>query len=160
MKINISYDKPKVIQALRYHFISRKEIRILLIAVNVFAVLAAVLFYSKKISPLAFMVASFLWFVLMLTFWFWLPRTIYKRSSTFQENIEMDLQDKGIFLKTSRGVAEWAYNRFQYYIESPNFFHLYINDKSFFIIPKEACVEETDTVEVRKLLTEKIGRKK
>ena len=44
MKIHITYDKPKVIQALRYHFISRKEIRILLIAVNVFAVISAVLF--------------------------------------------------------------------------------------------------------------------
>lgn len=160
MKIHITYDKPKVIQALRYHFISRTEIRVLLIAVNVFAVLSAVLFYSKKISPLAFMVASFLWFTLMLTFWFWLPRTIYKRSATFQDTIDMDFQDRGIILQTSRGVAEWAYNRFQYFIESPNFFHLYINDKSFFIVPKDACVEKTDTVEVRKLLTEKIGRKK
>ena len=160
MKIHITYDKPKVIQALRYHFISRKEIRILLIVVNVFAVLSAILFYTKKVSPLAFMVASFLWFTLMLTFWFWLPRTIYKRSSTFLEKINMDLQDRGILLQTSRGVAEWAYNRFQYYIESPSFFHLYITDKSFFLIPKDACVEETDTVEVRNLLTEKIGRKK
>ncbi|MES2775262.1 MAG: YcxB family protein [Bacteroidota bacterium] len=160
MKIHISYDKPKVLQALRYHFISRTEIRILLIVVNVFAVLAAVLFYSKTISPLAFMVASFLWFTLMLTFWFWLPRTIYKRSATFQEKIDMDFQDRGILLETSRGVAEWPYNRFQYFIESPNFFHLYINDKSFFIVPKDACVEETDTVEVRKLLIDKIGRKK
>jgi len=160
MKIHISYDKPKVIQALRYHFVSRKEIRILLIAVNIFAVLSAILFYSKKISPLAFMVASFLWFMLMLTFWFWLPRTIYKRSATFREEIDMDFQDRGILLQTSRGVADWAYNKFQYFIESPNFFHLYINDKSFFLVPKDACVEETDTVEVRKLLIEKIGRKK
>jgi len=160
MKIHVTYDKPKVIQALRYHFISRKEIRILLIVVNVFAVISAILFYSKKISPIAFIVASFLWFSLMLTFWFWLPRTIYKRSATFRDSINMDFQERGILLQTGRGVAEWAYNRFQYYIESPNFFHLYINDKSFFLIPKDACVEETDTVEVRSLLTEKIGRKK
>jgi len=160
MIIHIKYVKPKVIQALRFHFISRKEVRLLLIMVNVFAIFSAVLFYSKKISPLAFMVASFLWFILMLTFWFWLPRLVYKRSSTFQEHIDMDFQDKGIYLQTSRGVAEWAYNRFQYYVESPGFFHLYINDKSFFLIPKECCVEETDTVQMRQWLDQKIGRKK
>ena len=160
MVIHVAYHKPKVIQALRYHFISRNEIKILLILVNIFAILSAVLFYSKKISPLAFMIASFLWFTLMLTFWFWLPRTIYKRSATFQEKINIRFQDKGMSLQTDRGVAEWVYNKFKYYIESPYFFHLYINEKSFFLIPKDACVEDTDTVFVRKLLDEKIGRKK
>ncbi|MEO7310168.1 MAG: YcxB family protein [Chitinophagaceae bacterium] len=160
MKIHITYDKPKVLQALRYHFISRKEIKLLLIAVNIFAVISAILFYAKKILPLAFMISSFLWFMLMLVFWFWLPRTIYKRSATFRDTIDLDFQDRGILLQTSRGVAEWAYNKFQYFIESPNFFHLYITDKSFFLVPKDACIGETDTMEVRKLLTEKIGRKK
>jgi len=159
MTIKISYDKPKVIQALRYHFISRREIKIMLILVNVFAIVSTILFYMHKIQPLALIIASFLWFSLMLVFWFWLPRTIYKRNTTFRDNIDIDLQPTGMYLKTARGTAEWAYKKFAYFIESPHFFHLYINDKSFFLIPKEVCVGEADTVSVRRLLTEKIGLK-
>ncbi|HMJ47128.1 MAG TPA: hypothetical protein VK498_07340, partial [Ferruginibacter sp.] len=75
-----TYSKPKVIQALRYHFISRNEIKVLLILVNIFAIVSAGLFFFKKISPLAFLISSTLWFVLMLIFWFILPRIVYKRA--------------------------------------------------------------------------------
>jgi hypothetical protein len=159
MTIHVTYNKPKVIQALRYHFISRPEVRILLILVNVFAVGSAALFYFHKISPLAFMVGSFLWFTLMLTFWFFLPRIVYRKSSTFRDKIDMTFYPQSINLSTSRGDASWTYGKFSYYIESPHFFHLYINERAFFLIPKECCVGETDPSEVRRLLTEKIGLK-
>jgi len=48
MQFSFSYQKPKVIQALRYHFVQSPEIRVMLILVNVFAILAALLFYTKK----------------------------------------------------------------------------------------------------------------
>jgi hypothetical protein len=77
MTIHFTYDKRQVLQALRYHFISRPEIRIMIIVVNVFALLSAALFYFKKITPLAMLTGSTLWFVLMITFWFLLPSTVY-----------------------------------------------------------------------------------
>ena len=160
MTIHITYNKPKVIQALRYHFISRPEIKILLILVNVFALTSAALFYFKKIRPFAFMIGSFLWFILMLTFWFFLPRIVYRKSSTFREQIDMTFYPQSIDLSTSRGHAVWTYDKFSYFIESPYFFHLYINERSFFLIPKDCCVGDADTVAVRKFLTEKIGTKK
>lgn len=134
--------------------------RILLILVNVFAVTSAILFYFKKIQPFAFMIGSFLWFALMLTFWFFLPRIVYRRSSTFKEEIDITFYPQSIDLSTSRGHASWAYNRFNYFIESPYFFHLYINERSFFLIPKDCCIGDTDVSEVRNLLKEKIGLKK
>jgi signal transduction histidine kinase len=159
MTINIRYDRNKVLQALRYHFISRSEIKILLILVNVFAILSAGLYAFKLIRPQPFLMSSVLWFLLMLTFWFWLPRIIYRRSATFKEEIALTFRDIDLLLETSRGYTTWQYNRFQYYIESPFFFHLYINDKSFFLLPKDCCVGEADTIDVRKMLNEKIGRK-
>ena len=57
-----TYNKNKVIQALRYHFITRREIKIMLILVNVFAIVSAALFYLKLIQPLAFLLSSVLWF--------------------------------------------------------------------------------------------------
>lgn len=159
MTVRISYDKNKVLQALRYHFISRNEIKILLILVNVFAILSAALYAFKIIRPQPFLMGSVLWFLLMLTFWFWLPRMVYRRSATFKEEIDLTFRDQDILLETSRGYTHWNYNKFQYYIESPYFFHLYINDKSFFLIPKDACTGDADTIEVRRMLNDKIGRK-
>jgi hypothetical protein len=159
MTIHVSYSKPKVIQALRYHFISRPEVRILLILVNVFALASAALFYFKKIQPFAFMIGSFLWFTLMLTFWFFLPRIVYRKSSTFKEEIDITFYPQSIDLGTSRGHATWTYDRFSYFIESPHFFHLYINERSFFLIPKDCCIGEMDVKEVRDILKAKIGLK-
>ena len=158
--IHVAYNKPKVIQALRYHFISRPEVRILLILVNVFAVGSAALFYFKKIQPFAFLIGSLLWFVLMLTFWFFLPRIVYRKSSTFKEEIDMTFYPQSIDLSTSRGHASWNYSKFQYFIETPYFFHLYINDRAFFLTPKDCCIGDTDVSEMRTLLKEKIGTKK
>jgi len=159
MTIHITYDKNKVLQALRYHFISRPEVKILLILVNVFAIFAAGLFFFKMVRAMPFLVSSMLWFLLMLTFWFWMPRFIYRRSETFKVNIALSFRAGDILLETEKGFTTWPYNKFKYYTESPHFFHLYIDDKSFFLVPKEACVGEADTVTVRKLLDEKIGRK-
>ena len=44
-----TYNKGKVIQALRYHFITRKEIKGMMILVNVFAIVSAALFKDELI---------------------------------------------------------------------------------------------------------------
>lgn len=159
MQLHIQYDKAKVLQALRFHFISRSEVKILLILVNLFAILAAGLFAFKVVRATPFLVSSLLWFLLMLTFWFWMPRMVFKKSSTFLEKIDLRFRESDIVLATERGHTNWVYDKFQYYIESPHFFHLYINDKSFFLIPKDACINDDEVHEVRKWLQEKIGRK-
>jgi len=94
-----TYDKRKVIQALRYHFISRQEIKIMMIAVNVFAILSASLFFFKKISPLAFLVSSVLWFSLMIIFWFLLPYLVYRRADTFKDRFRAILSDNELGLE-------------------------------------------------------------
>ena len=159
MKIAITYERAKVLQALRYHFISRSEVKILLILVNVFALISAGLFAFKLIRPFPFLISSLLWFVLMLTFWFWLPRIIYSRTRTFKEYIDLSLRSEDILIETEKGYTTWGYQRFSYFMESPYFFHLYINDKSFFLIPKDACTGDADTVLVRQKLKEKMAFK-
>ena len=91
------YNKAKVIQALRYHFISRKEIKIMMILVNVFALLSAALFFMKKITPIAFLLSSFLWFLMMILFWFLLPRIIYRKSPSFKEKYRINIDDNALF---------------------------------------------------------------
>jgi hypothetical protein len=133
-----SYDKPKVIQALRYHFITRREIKLMIILVNVFAITSAALFFFRKISPLAFLVSSILWFFLMIVFWFWLPRMIYRKASTFKDSFQCILNGTEFRIENERGGRSWEWTEFSTWLESPHFFHLYFNPRSFFIVPKDA----------------------
>ncbi len=152
-----TYDKKKVIQALRYHFISRKEIKILIIFVNVFAISTALLFFFKKISPVAFLTSSLLWFFLMIAFWFVIPYLVYKNAETFKDRFKAILGDDVFRIENEKYGRSWHWKDFSSWIESPYFFHLYFNSRSFFIIPKDAF-EGDHVQETRKILKEKIRK--
>ncbi len=153
-----TYDKRKVIQALRYHFITRKEIRIMMILVNVFALLSAALFFFKKISPFAFLISSMLWFMLMITFWFLLPYMVYRKADTFKDRFRAKLSEDEFRIENERGGRSWRWGDFSTWIESPHFFHLYFNTRSFFIVPKDAF-EGEEVHAARNIFREKIARK-
>jgi len=152
-----TYNKPKVIQALRYHFISRKEIKILMVMVNVFAILSAALFFFKKISPLAFLISSMLWFAMMILFWYLLPNIIYKRAATFKDSFRAILSSSDFTIENNRGSRGWEWTSFSGWMESPYFFHLYFSSTSFFIIPKDAF-EGDEVNEARKIFAARIKR--
>lgn len=159
MQLSFSYDRKKVIQALRYHFITRPEIRILIVLVNVFAILAAVLFYMQKVRPEYFLLGSCLWLFMMLSFWYLLPVTVYKRNNTFQDSFTIYFREDLVRLESSRGHVDWPWPIFTGFLESPHFIHLYFNAKSFFLVPKENMTQEF-THELRGLLNKNVEKKK
>jgi len=153
-----TYNKSKVIQALRYHFITRREIKTMIILVNVFAILSAGLFFFKKISPMGFLISSVLWFSLMISFWFILPYSIYRKAATFKDGFKVSMEDQHLFLENDRGSKSWPWSAFSNLIESPHFFHLYFDSRSFFLIPKIAF--EADALhDARNFLANKIMKK-
>ncbi len=158
MQHSFSYEKKKVIQALRYHFVQRPEIRILIVLVNVFAILSAVLFYFKKIRPEPFLLGSIIWLILMASFWFFLPNGIYKKAATFRDSFIIDFQEDEIRLENERGYMNWPWKTFTRFFESPHFFHLYFDSKSFFLVPKDGMTEEFRH-ELRGVLKNKIDKK-
>jgi hypothetical protein len=158
MTIHFGYEKKQVLQALRYHFITRPEIKILLIVVNVFAILSAVLVYLHKVQPLSFLIFSLLWFLLLLTIWKILPSSIYKKSHTFLDHFTMNLDENEVVLQTDRGNTAWQWNHFSTFLESPYFFHLYFNSRSFFLLPKDAFKDILELQEARQLLRTKIRK--
>lgn len=158
MTIHFAYDKKQVIQALRYHFLNRPEIKILLILVNVFAIISAVLFYFNIIQALSFLFFSLLWFVLMLVIWRVLPGSIYKRSATFRDHFSMSFEEDQVVLETERGAKGWSWNKFSHFIESPYFFHLYFDPRSFFLVPKDSFHDITEIQLARQLLRTKIRK--
>ena len=152
-----TYNKGKVIQALRYHFITRREIKTMMIVVNLFAIISAALFFLKKISPIAFLLSSVLWFALMIAFWYLLPMLIYKKSATFKDKFKATLGNENFIIENDRGSRKWSWNEFVSTMESPHFFHLYFDTRSFFIVPKDAFTGD-DVNAARKILTTKIHK--
>ena len=152
-----TYNKGKVIQALRYHFITRKEIKIMMILINIFAIVSAALFFFKKISPVSFLLSSFLWFTLMIAFWFLLPIFIYKKSNTFKDKFKAILSNEDFIIENERGSRRWPWSAFSSTMESPHFFHLYFDTRSFFIVPKDAFPGE-NVQAARKILKAKIHK--
>ena len=127
----------------------------MMILVNVFAIVSAALFFFKKISPFAFLISSFLWFVLMILFWFVMPYMVYKKAETFKDRFKAILGDDIFRIENERGGRSWPWSEFSTWIESPHFFHLYFNSRSFFIVPKDAF-EGDDVHEARKIFRDKI----
>ena len=158
MTISFGYEKKLVIQALRYHFISKPEIRIMLILVNVFAIASFTLYAFKKITPMAFLTGSFLWVVLMVSFWYILPGLVYKRAITFKHNFSMSFYESSFSLEHERGSRSWPWTALNHFIESPHFFHLYFDSRSFLLVPKNACKDADEVFELRQLLKEKVKK--
>lgn len=156
MGFSFSYDKRKVKQALRYHFLWQKEIRIMLLVIILFDIVSAILYFSGKIQPQPFILGSLIWFFFILSIWFFLPENIYRKSPTFKEKYNLSFNSQGITVQTERGGADWQWHNFIKYAESPDFFHLYFSAKSFFLIPKEGMDGEMINT-IRKLMKQNIG---
>jgi hypothetical protein len=156
MRIEFDYDKKQVLQALRYHFLSKLEIRLMIILVNVFAFASAALFYFRKILPFAFLVGSFLWFSLMIAFWFILPGMVYRRSNTFRDHFFMEFTEASFIVGNERGSRSWDWSSVKNFLETPHFFHLYFDSRSFFLVPKNGFANTDEVYQMRQLLKKKI----
>jgi hypothetical protein len=152
-----TYSRPKVLQALRFHFFSRNEIKVMIVIVNIFAITSAVFYFMGKVDPLAFLLSSTLWFCLMIAFWFVLPMIIYRKAATFEDEFRVSFEEQHMFLENNKGSRSWPWKDFSSFVESTNFFHLYFNSRAFFLIPKSAFPRE-ELRGIRKFLIEKIGK--
>ena len=158
MTIYFGYEKPQVIQALRYHFISRREIRVMLILVNVFAIASIALYAFGKVTAMAFLTGSFLWIVLMVSFWFILPGIVYRKAATFKHEFSMTFEDDNFTLSHEKGSKSWPWTALKNYVESPHFFHLYFDSRSFFLVPKNGCKDTEEVYALRQLIKEKVKK--
>ncbi len=99
---------------------------------------------------------SVLWLILIFVIWRILPGSIYGKAMTFQDHFSMQFLDSEVMLENERGSKSWEYRVFSKFVESPYFFHLYFDNRSFFLVPKDAFKDIEDLQGARKLLKEKI----
>lgn len=157
MEFSFNYNKRKVIQGLRLHFVSLKEIKWLMIIINVFVILSAVLLYTKKIRPEPFLLGTFIWLIILVSVWFIMPQMLYKKSETFKNNFLAFVSESTLRIENEKSYVSWQWSQFTHFFESPHFFHLYFNKKSFFLIPKDDLTEDLRH-EFRATLNEKIAK--
>lgn len=146
MKIAFEYEKWSTIQALRFHFLSRPEIRVLIIVSNIYTIVAAVLLYLKYIRPEPFLLGVLIWAIVMGTYWFLLPYYLYAGSRTFREKYVFMADEGGFLLENEQGTAEFEWKSMSHYLESPGFVHLYFNPRSFFLIPKPVTADNKEAL--------------
>ena len=155
MQVHFVYEKKKVLQALRYHFIWQPEMRILLSLILVFDAVTAVLYFIGKIRPEPFLLGSCIWLLFIISFWYIMPGVIFRKNDTFKDKFTMDFNDGFVYLENTKGYVKWNWQQFTKFAESPNFFHLYFSPKSFFLIPKGNMSDEFK-FDLRLLLNDKI----
>ena len=80
----------------------------------------------------------------MLSFWLILPMKIYRGTHTFRERLNIDFRPTEMVIKHSGGQKVWSYSSFQSIKETPDFFYLYVDARSFFLIPQEAFEGEEE----------------
>ncbi|MFM1794899.1 MAG: hypothetical protein RL642_1284, partial [Bacteroidota bacterium] len=101
-----------------------------------------------------------LWISMMVAFWIWLPLLIYKKSRTFRDSFVVSIEEQHFFIETERGKQSWAWREFHSYFETPGFFHLYFDNKTFFLVPKDAFTTQEELDKVRGLFRANINRAK
>ncbi|GAC1395960.1 MAG: hypothetical protein NVSMB63_16340 [Sediminibacterium sp.] len=95
--------------------------------------------------------------MLMVSFWYILPNSIYRRAATFRDTFIIDFGETEVRLQNERGYVVWPWEKFSRFFESPNFFHLYFDAKSFFLVPKDN-MGDAFRHELRGMLNRKIGK--
>jgi hypothetical protein len=158
MTIQFGYKKKQVLDGLRGHFFGQPEIRIIVIIINLFAILSAILLFFKIIRVPYFLIFSFLWFFLWLSIRRILPLSIYRRNTTFQDHFVLSLGDQGVVLETKKGSQQWNWENFSAFKETAYFFHLYFTSRSFFLIPKDGFKDLTEVQTARDLLKSHIRK--
>jgi hypothetical protein len=96
----------------------------------------------------------------MITFWFILPALVYRRAETFKHSFSMVFEDDGFMLSHEKGNRSWEWNALSNFTESPHFFHLYFDSRSFFLVPKTGFRDRDEVAELRSLLKQKVKQKK
>jgi hypothetical protein len=130
----------------------------MIILVNVFAIISIALYLMKKIRPEPFLLGSTMWIVLMISFWFILPGIVYRRTITFKHEFSMDFNDEGFTLGHERGSKNWPWSALKSFTESPHFFHLYFDSRSFILVPKSGCKDFEEVQELRQLIRDNVKK--
>lgn len=139
MHLEFNYKKNEVLNALRYHFLHRGEVRVFQVTLLIFILftIAGYLFHVVNRGALAGVTGMTI--LIVWSFWYLLPVSTYNKAATFQDNIRLRVNEEGMTITTSEGGdRSVGWQRFSQVVETQKFIYLYRDKKSFFLIPLSA----------------------
>jgi hypothetical protein len=71
----------------------------------------------------------------------------------------VEFGDTEFSIGNERGSRSWSWSALTDYRESPHFFHLYFDARSFFLVPKTDYMESDRVLALRELLKAKVKKK-
>lgn len=145
--------------ALRYHFSRRGEIKVFRNTLSILLLAALAGFFFRVVTPNALigiiaMVALIVW-----AFWYVLPLSTYNKAATFKDEIRLKYSEEGLLISTraSDHQRQLSWNNFTQLVETRKFFFLYRDKKSFLLIPTSAFENEDERNTFSKLVKGKIN---
>lgn len=159
MHVEFSYNKEDVLNALRYHFSRRGEIKVFRNTLCILLLAALAGFFFRVVTPNALigiiaMVALIVW-----AFWYVLPLSTYNKAATFKDEIRLKYSEEGLLISTraSDHQRQLSWNNFTQLVETRKFFFLYRDKKSFLLIPTSAFENEDERNTFSRLVKGKIN---
>jgi hypothetical protein len=70
----------------------------------------------------------------------------------------MHFDEDAFSVGNERGSRSWGWHKLSKFIETPKFFHLYFDARSFFLVPKDGFESKDDVYQLRQLLKQKVHR--
>ena len=136
--LQFTYKKEEVINALRFHFMSRGEIRVFRNTL-IILLLATVIGYVFRVVNFNAMLGIVVMMVILgWAFWYLLPVSTYNKAATFRDSIRLRYNDEGMAIYTGQGERSMSWRNFSQIVETQSFFFLYRDKRTFFLIPTSA----------------------
>lgn len=159
LEYRVEYRRSEVLQALRYHFIRKPEVRVMIVLVNAFALVSIGLFAAGLASPLPFLTGTVLWLFMMAAVWRWMPAAVYRRNRTFRDSFTVRLEGSHLFLTREGGSRTWAWREFSHYYETPGFFHLCFGEQGFLLLPKAGMPGPEGVTQARRIIGAEVPKR-
>ena len=159
MHLEFSYNKEEVLNALRYHFLQRGEIKVFRTTLFILLTFTLVGFSYRLVTVGALIGILGMSVVIGLVFWYMLPVSVYNKAATFQDDIRLNYSEDGIVIATRKSDVrkELSWHAFTQVVKAKNFFFLYKGKKDFFLVPTSAFKTELEQREFERLAKKNIN---
>lgn len=155
MQLRFQYKKEGVINALRFHLLHKGEVRVFQITLSILIIFSFIGFFFNVIPFPTFLGVVCMTGLLVAAFWYLLPQSIYNKAATFKDFIDLDLNEEGLSIRTQVGERTLSWQSFRRVVETRDFFLLYKDNKSFFLIPTHAFSTNDERLAFSSLLRTK-----
>lgn len=141
--LQFTYNREEVINALRFHFLRRGEIKVFRNTLIILLIAAIAGYLFRVVNFNALLGICVMMIIIGWAFWYLLPVSTYNKAATFKDNIRLRYNEEGLAISTgTTGERSLSWRNFSQIVETRSFFFLYRDKRSFFLIPTSAFASE------------------